>query len=175
MPRHNFFYSRFHATTAVKSFFSAVSIQVRRQQCDSGKRLCTMQASHKAQTQPSYIGSPIPWSHTHKKKCWLFSPRYRFLQPHQAIPHSASSGSIEDFRFPFSINPATALRIHLPTISIIIGNWWKNRTSPLNSELHCQRPYPVAAPRWWVIPPDLSSLPVSLPIPNSLGYLFWSL
>jgi hypothetical protein len=78
----SFFYGRFHATTAVKSFFLTVSIHVRQQQCGSGKQLRTMQASHEAQTQPSYMGSPIPENHAQNKKRWL-----RFFQPHQAIFH----------------------------------------------------------------------------------------
>jgi hypothetical protein len=94
------------------------------------------------------MGSPIPENHAQKKTLLLFSTvpvssaassnspsnrsieDFRFLfpiNPATALlqPHQAIPHRVEalnGIRFSFPINPATALRIHLPTTSITIGN-----------------------------------------------------
>jgi hypothetical protein len=116
----------------------------------------------------SAASSNSPSNRSIKDFRFLFpiNPATALLQPHQAIPHrvEALKASIS----PFQSTPrwhSEFISPQPPLQSETDGGiaWISAHFPPINSELHFQRPHPVAAPRWWAIPPDLCWLPVSFP------------
>jgi hypothetical protein len=176
------------ACHVTESFFSAVFMQlqqlnhfssdvsVRREQCDSGKRISTMQASLEPKRTPVTWAAQTRRTNKGDAACLLHPTGFS-----TGSDNSPSSGNIEDFRFPFPIDPALALRIHIPPVSINIGNWWRNRSSfytfppfkfwaplPKASSRRCaalvSNPFRSLFVTCFVSNPEFSRLPLLFPV-----------